>query len=103
MQPAGATMKAVVLDGPGPPSALGQSLLIRGGTSSVGMATAVLARRLGMRVLSTTRQEGKAPALRAIGVDEVILDDGQVAGRVAATTTVAAARAAGRPGLPDDR
>jgi NADPH:quinone reductase len=60
----------------------GQSLLIRGGTSSVGMATAVLARRLGMRVLSTTRQEGKAPALTAIGVDEVILDDGQVAERV---------------------
>lgn len=33
----------------------GQSVLIRGGTSSVGMATAVLARRLGMRVLATTR------------------------------------------------
>jgi NADPH2:quinone reductase len=43
----------------------GQSLLIRGGTSSVGMATAVLARRLGMRVLSTTRQEGKVRAYRA--------------------------------------
>jgi NADPH2:quinone reductase len=60
----------------------GQSLLIRGGTSAVGMATAVLAKRLGMRVLSTTRQEGKAPTLRDVGVDEVILDDGQVAGRV---------------------
>jgi NADPH2:quinone reductase len=60
----------------------GQSLLIRGGTSSVGMATAVLAKRLGMRVLSTTRQEGKALALTDIGVDEVILDDGHVAGRV---------------------
>ena len=58
------------------------TLLIRGGTSSVGMAAAVLAKRLGMRVLSTTRQEGKALALTDIGVDEVILDDGQVAGRV---------------------
>jgi NADPH:quinone reductase len=60
----------------------GQSLLIRCGTSSAGMATAVLAKRLGMRVLSTTRQEGKAPALRDTGVDEVILDDGQIADRV---------------------
>ena len=33
----------------------GQSILIRGGTSSVGMATAVLAKRLDMTVLSTTR------------------------------------------------
>src|ERR1700733_3548476 len=48
-----------------------QSLLIRGGTSSVGMATAVLAKRLGMRVLSTTRHKGKALALTDIGVDEV--------------------------------
>ena len=46
------------------------------------MARAVLAKRLGMRVLSTTWQEGKAPALTAIGVDEVILDDGQVTERV---------------------
>ena len=48
----------------------------------MGMATAVLAKRLGMRVLSTTRQEGKVSALRDAGVDEVILDDGQVADRV---------------------
>jgi len=82
----------------------GQSLLIRGGTSSVGMATAVLAKRLGMRVLSTTRQEGKAPALRGIGVDEVILDDGQVAGRVRSMVpggVDAALELIGTPTLPD--
>jgi NADPH:quinone reductase-like Zn-dependent oxidoreductase len=82
----------------------GQSLLIRGGTSSVGMATAVLARRLGMRVLSTTRQQGKAPALRDIGVDEVILDDGQVAGRVQSIVpggVDAALELIGTPTLPD--
>ena len=33
----------------------GQSLLVRGGTSSVGMATAVLAKLRGLTVLSTTR------------------------------------------------
>jgi NADPH:quinone reductase len=82
----------------------GQSLLIRGGTSSVGMATAVLAKRLGMRVLSTTRQEGKAPALTDIGVDEVVLDDGQVAGRVQSVVpggVDAALELIGAPTLPD--
>ena len=33
----------------------GHSILIRGGTSSVGMATAVLAKQRNMKVLSTTR------------------------------------------------
>ena len=54
----------------------GQSLLIRGGTSSVGMATAVLAKRLGMTVLSTTRNSAKEDALRRLGVDHVVIDDG---------------------------
>jgi NADPH:quinone reductase-like Zn-dependent oxidoreductase len=82
----------------------GQSLLIRGGTSSVGMAAAVLARRLGMRVLSTTRHESRAPALRDIGVDEVILDDGQVAERVQSIVpggVDAALELIGAPTLPD--
>lgn len=54
----------------------GQSLLIRGGTSSVGMTTAVLAKRLGMTVLSTTRSSAKEDALRRLGVDHVVVDDG---------------------------
>src|SRR5207302_2177967 len=37
----------------------GQSILIRGGTSSVGMAAAVLAKRRKMTVLSTTRNAKK--------------------------------------------
>src|SRR5438067_3203485 len=37
----------------------GQSILIRGGTSSVGMAAAVLAKRRKMTVLSTTRNASK--------------------------------------------
>ncbi len=60
----------------------GQSLLIRGGTSSVGMATAVLAERLGMTVLATTRDPARAPALTGVGVDHVVIDDGAVAERV---------------------
>jgi NADPH:quinone reductase-like Zn-dependent oxidoreductase len=56
-----------------------QSILIRGGTSSIGMATAVLAKRRGMTVLSTTRSPGKADALHRVGVDHILLDDGNVA------------------------
>jgi NADPH:quinone reductase len=60
----------------------GQSLLIRGGTSSVGMAAAILAKHRGMTVLATTRNPAKAPALTGLGVDHVLVDDGHVADQV---------------------
>src|SRR5438876_3995044 len=62
----------------------GQTLLIRGGTSSVGMAAAVLAKDRGLRVLSTTRQPDRVAPLEAIGVDHVLLDDGDVAAQARA-------------------
>src|SRR3954466_11624439 len=62
----------------------GQTLLIRGGTSSVGMATAILAKDRGLTVLSTTRQADRVAALEAIGVDHVLLDDGDVAAQARA-------------------
>jgi NADPH:quinone reductase-like Zn-dependent oxidoreductase len=60
----------------------GDTILIRGGTSSVGMATALLAKQRAMKVLSTTRNPDRSDALRAIGVDHVVIDDGQVADTV---------------------
>jgi NADPH:quinone reductase-like Zn-dependent oxidoreductase len=60
----------------------GQTLLIRGGTSSVGMAAAILAKDRGLTVLSTTRRPDRAAALESIGVDHVLVGDGDVAGRV---------------------
>ena len=60
----------------------GQSILIRGGTSSIGMATAALARRLGMTVLSTTRNPERTDVLRSVGVDYPLVDDGNVATQV---------------------
>src|SRR5580704_2886770 len=60
----------------------GQSILIRGGTSSVGLATAVLARQRGMTVLSTTRNPGQAGAVTKAGADHVLIDDGHVARQV---------------------
>lgn len=62
----------------------GSSVLIRGGTSSIGMAAAVLAKRRGMTVFSTTRSAAKASSLTAIGVDHVLVDDGDVAAQVRA-------------------
>ena len=60
----------------------GQSLLVRGGTSSVGMAAAILAKREGLSVLSTTRSTSKAGRLADIGVDHVLIDDGDIAAQV---------------------
>ncbi len=58
--------------------------MIRGGTSYVGMAAAILAKRLGMTVFSTTRSPEKSDALERIGVDHVIVDEGAVARSVRA-------------------
>lgn len=60
----------------------GQTLLVRGGTSSVGMALAVLAGLRGMTVLATTRDPAKADSLRRLGVGHVLVDDGNIAPRV---------------------
>ncbi|MFT4977945.1 MAG: NADPH2:quinone reductase, partial [Myxococcota bacterium] len=60
----------------------GETLLIRGGTTSVGMMAAQLAKRMGLTVLSTTRNPSKAGALRSHGADTVIIDDGEIAARV---------------------
>jgi NADPH:quinone reductase-like Zn-dependent oxidoreductase len=62
----------------------GQTLLIRGGTSSVGMAAATLAKDRGLTVLSTTRRPERTAALKAIGVDHVLVDDGDVAAQARA-------------------
>ena len=60
----------------------GQSLLVRGGTSSVGMATITLAKEMGLTIAATTRNLAKVNALREHGVDRVIIDDGAIADRV---------------------
>lgn len=63
-------------------SRAGETVLIRGGTSSVGLAAAVLARLRGLTVLATTRREEARPLLESIGVDHVIVDRGEVASQV---------------------
>jgi NADPH:quinone reductase-like Zn-dependent oxidoreductase len=82
----------------------GQTLLIRGGTSSVGMAAAILAKDRGLTVLSTSRQPDRAGALTAIGVDHVLIDDGDVAAQARAIVpdgVEAAIELVGTGTLPD--
>jgi NADPH2:quinone reductase len=82
----------------------GQTLLVRGGTSSVGMAAAILAKDRGLTVLATTRQPDRVAALKAIGVDHVLVDDGDVAAQARAVVpggVDAAIELVGTGTLPD--
>jgi len=56
-----------------------RTLLVRGGTSSVGLAALALAKRAGLEVVSTTRSEAKTAFLRDAGADHVVVDDGALA------------------------
>jgi NADPH:quinone reductase-like Zn-dependent oxidoreductase len=62
----------------------GDSILIRGGTSSVGLALAVLAKLEGMTVYATTRRESARAQLESVGVDHVLIDDGDIAAQIRA-------------------
>lgn len=62
----------------------GQSLLVHGGSSSVGMATIAIAKDRGLTVLATTRQQAKQAALQAAGADHVVVADGDVTAAVRA-------------------
>jgi NADPH:quinone reductase-like Zn-dependent oxidoreductase len=54
----------------------GGRLLIRGGTSSVGMAALSIASGYGADTAATTRRQAKAGALAAAGAGHVLIDDG---------------------------
>ena len=56
----------------------GQTLLIRGGTSSVGLCALTLAQARGARVFTTTRRQEKFATLYAAGADTVLLDTGSL-------------------------
>jgi NADPH2:quinone reductase len=56
----------------------GETLLIRGGTSSIGLLAAQLASQAGLTVLATTRRADRAALLTANGATHVLVDDGQV-------------------------
>lgn len=57
----------------------GQRLLIRGGTSALGMAAISLGKDMKLYVTATTCDSAKAATLIANGVDDVLIDTGQLA------------------------
>jgi NADPH:quinone reductase len=59
--------------------ARGETVLIRGASSSVGMAAITIAADIGATVVATTRQEGKREALAEQGANHVIVDSGLIA------------------------
>ena len=62
--------------------ATGDRLLIRGGTTSVGLAAAAIAKTHGAFVMSTTRSPAREALLRASGADQVFIDTGSIAAQV---------------------
>jgi NADPH:quinone reductase-like Zn-dependent oxidoreductase len=59
-----------------------ERLLIRGGTTSVGLAAAAIAKNHGAFVAATTRNPDREKLLRTSGVDQVFIDTGEIAEQV---------------------
>ncbi len=62
--------------------ASGQTLLVRGGTSSVGLAAITYGKALGLKIIATTRSQENSARLHEVGADEVIVDGGKIAEQV---------------------
>lgn len=60
----------------------GERLLVRGGTTSVGLAAAAIASNHGAYVASTTRRKDREGLLKESGAHEVIVDDGSVSDKI---------------------
>jgi len=60
----------------------GDHLLVRGGTTSVGLAAAAIAKKFGAHVASTTRNRDREDLLRRSGADRVFIDSGSIAAEV---------------------
>jgi NADPH:quinone reductase-like Zn-dependent oxidoreductase len=60
----------------------GERLLIRGGTTSVGLAAAAIAKNHGAFVGATTRRPDREQLLRSSGVGQVFIDTGVIAAQV---------------------
>lgn len=60
----------------------GERILIRGGTTSVGLAAAAIAKNHGAIVAATTRKPQREKLLRDNGADQVFIDTGEIADQV---------------------
>ncbi len=62
----------------------GEKLLVRGGTTSVGLAAAAIAKKHGVFVGATTRRADREGLLKENGADQVFVDNGTIAEQVKA-------------------
>lgn len=62
----------------------GETLLIRGGTSSIGMLASQLAKKNGLTVIATTRRSEKEELLINNGADLVLIDDDHLENKIKA-------------------
>lgn len=53
----------------------GQTVLVRGGTSTVGLTSIALAHQIGATVIATTRNRARFDLLEQVGADHAVLDD----------------------------
>ena len=60
----------------------GQTLLVRGATSSVGLAALTYAKARGLTVIATTRSVDNISRLQSLGADHVVIDSGEIANQV---------------------
>ena len=61
----------------------GEKLLIRGGTTSVGLAAAAIASNAGVEVTSTSRKSSAEALLKEYGASDILIDDGNLAEKAA--------------------
>lgn len=66
---------------------IGERILIRGGTTSVALAAAAIARNHGAIVAATTRKFEREKLLRGNGADQVFIGNGEIAKQVKAVIT----------------
>jgi NADPH:quinone reductase len=71
--------------------ASGSDILIRGGTSAIGLAAITLAKDAGLRVIATTRRAERRERLLAHGADTVVVDGGMIAPAVRAVAPLGVA------------
>jgi len=60
----------------------GQTLVVRGATSALGQAAINIAAEMGVRVIATTRNAKRRPALEALGASEVLLEQPELSKRI---------------------
>lgn len=82
----------------------GQTVLVHGGTSTVGLTAIAIAHHLGATVIATTRSAEKSDLLTRVGADHAVLDDGTLADSIRAIApdgVDAALELVGATALPD--